>query len=107
MIQIIYNPATLDDFKSAVEFMKDKGVASIAPSIRPPVEERGDEPNVKRYLTETGQSRFRLSEVERASGLSREEAAAIRLKGLSTDPLEVPEDLAQSDEDFSIFGAGA
>lgn len=98
MIQITYNPSSIEDFKEAVRFMKEQG--NLAPaSIRPPasVEENG--PWVSRYLREKNQERFRLTGDEKAlmeaNGWTREDIAQIRIEGIdsiSTKPAPVQVD---------------
>ena len=88
MIQIIYNPASIEDFKAAVNFMSEKGLSNAAPSVSRPVASEENGPYVKRFLAEKGQERFRLTGDERdlmaLKGYTREQIAQIRLEGIDS-----------------------
>ena len=106
MIQITYNPASIEDFKEAVKFLKEQG--SFAPvSVRPSAQkEEENGPWVSRYLREKNQERFRLTGDEKAlmeaNGYSREDIAQIRIEGIdSVSAKPIPVEIES--EGFNAF----
>jgi hypothetical protein len=90
MIQIIYNPASFEDFKNAVELLKSTQVngATVAPPRQSTKLEKG--PKELEYQKVFGKN-LRLNAQDLASGKDRETVAAERLdKGVAgeTEPLE-------------------
>ncbi len=109
MIQIVYNPATIEDFKDAVLFMREQG-GQIAPvSVRPSAQkEEENGPYVKQFLQSKGQERFRLTSDERdlmaLKGYSREDIAKIRLGLFTPDEVSIPDiETPVQSEGFNSF----
>lgn len=109
MIQIIYHPASIEDFKAAVNFMSEKGLSNAAPSVSRPVASEENGPYVKRFLKEKGQERFRLTTDERAlmeeKGYTREQIAQIRLEGIESvsDSVEEVQPVGKSEGFVAFF----
>lgn len=80
-ITISYQAATVADFIAAIEAARELGVSPIiaAPAIVPP-KRNAAEPNVIAYLEARGETIFRLTKAEKAAGLSRDEAAGLRMQ---------------------------
>lgn len=109
MIQIVYNPATIQDFKDAVLFMREQG-GQIAPvSVRPSAQkEEENGPYVRQFLQSKGQERFRLTSDERdlmaSNGYSREDIAKIRLGLFTPDEVSIPDvETSVQSEGFNSF----
>jgi hypothetical protein len=105
MIQIVYNPTSLQDFKDAVLFAREQG-GQVAPvSVRPSAQkEEENGPYVKQFLQSKGQERFRLTADERdlmaLNGYSREDIAKIRLG------LFMPDEVSPSDVETPVESIG-
>lgn len=107
MIQITYNPASIEDFKEAVRFMKEQG--GLAPvTVRPTAaKEEENGPFVRQFLQEKGQERFRLNAGERdlmeSKGYTREDIAKIRLGLLTPDEESPDESESPKSKGYSAF----
>jgi len=103
---IQYSPQSIEDFKAAIEVLKESGLrteVSMPRAVTPagvPTEKDG--PMVASWKAATGSRRFYPSDEERKSGLDREEIAKNRLRDLGHMEDEIVE--TKPDEDFDIFG---
>ena len=78
-----YQAKSIEEFKELMEWAKGQGVA-LKPVAGKPDTDKG--PNERAYIEATGK-RLRLSEIEVASGKTREEVAALRIQSGNETPV--------------------
>lgn len=80
---ITYQARDLQEFKELMQWAKEQGVPLKSVAGKPDTDKG---PNEQAYVKATGK-RLRLSEAEQASGMTREEIAALRMQSGNETPV--------------------
>lgn len=100
-VSITFAASDIDSLCEAVQRLRALGIAplvGIAPATAPAPRRGAQEPNVENYLATRGETTFRLTKAEKQAGLSRDEAARLRMEGENWQRESVAQDTAPDEQ---------